>query len=94
MQSSEVLTPPILASTTSFPILSRSTPLSFAPSGSPTAPASGQGEAMAEGYAHSSSHFDFAEGCCAKVHEETCLTNMYSNIVGLVNKTCGGVSLI
>ena len=52
MQSSEVLTPPTLASTSSFPTLSRSTAPSLACPSSPAAPASGQGEVIA-GCAHS-----------------------------------------
>ena len=57
-----------------FPILSRSTSLSSAPSSSLTAPASGQGEVIASGRAQSSSRmlrFDVAEGCCDKVLEES-----------------------
>ena len=54
-QSSEALTPPTLASMSSFPNLSRSAAPSLARPSSPTAPASGQGEVIAAGRAHSSS---------------------------------------
>ena len=87
-QSSEVLIPPILASPTLFPILSRSTSLSPAPSSSPTAPASGQGEVIAEGRAHSSSHllrFDVAEGCCDKVIEESSSRHAEFNLADRAN---------
>ena len=69
MRSSDVFAPPSLGSPTAFPILSCSTSLSPAPSSSPTASASGQGEVIAEGRAHSASR---VLRISDKVLEESC----------------------